>query len=336
MWTRIVCLSVSCAAALYGAALLAAEPACSNAPAGSLWSQTPWLSLQIVGGRIAATSSRCGSHRLTTEPADGATARQHLLMQVQPGAMTVHYEQIDERSELVLTVDERGRLTISRQGREGHPQAEVRYTQPPAGDVTLSIGGPSPQKHSAATLWHLVVIEPAASREHLMPLLAQLRPTWRVEEQAQQLEAALVARAGEDPLPVRRQWQAWVEQLASDEFRQRQAADRGLRAGGQPAIGFLRQVPTRQLSPEQRRRIAGILASGAASDADSPARAADWLLADKRVWLALMSRGELDQRVAAAQHLTCLCGRSVAFNPEAAADQRQAQLVELQAKLAEN
>ena len=336
MRTRIVCFSAVCAAALYGPALLATEPACGKAPRGSLWSQTPWLSLEIVGGRIVATSSRCGSHRLTAEPAEGATARQNLLMQVQPGVVTAHYELIDERSELVLSVDERGRLSIVRRGSEGHSLAEVRYTQPAAGDVTLSIGGPAPRTYSAASLWHLLVIEPEAAGEYLLPLLAQLRPNWQIGEQRQQLEAALVARADEDPLPARRQWQAWVEQLAGDEFGQRQAADRQLRAAGQPALGFLRQLDTRQLAPEQRRRIAGILAHAAAADADSPARAADWLLADKRVWLSLMNRGELDQRIAAAQHLTRLCGRSVAFDPDAAADKRQAQLAELQAKLAEN
>lgn len=336
MRTWIVCFSAVCAAALYGSALLATEPACGKAPRGSLWSQTPWLSLQIVGGRIVATSNRCGSHRLTAEPAEGTTARQNLLMQVQPGVVTAHYELVDERSELVLSVDERGRLSIVRRGCEGHALAEIRYTQPAAGDVTLSIGGPAPQTYSAASLWHLLVMEPEATSEHLLPALAQLRPNWRIGEQRQQLEAALLARVGEDPLAARRQWQAWVEQLASDEFSQRQAADRHLRAAGQPALGYLRQLERRQLSPEQRRRVAGILAHAAATDADSPARAADWLLADKRVWLSLMNRGELDQRIAAAQHLTLLCGRSVAFNPEGAADQRQAQLAELQAKLAEN
>jgi hypothetical protein len=340
MWTRIVSLSAGFAVALYGAALVAQPPAaqpptCSKAGPGSLWTSTPWLRLEIIGGRIAVASSRCGSHRLTAEPENGGAARQSLLVQMGPTVLTAQYEQLDEHSELTLDVDERGRLTICRRSEGDSTGTEVRYVQPATGEVTLSIGAQRPREYKAASLWHLLLTEQDASREHLLPLLARLRPDWPAGEALTQIEAALVERAGEDPLPLRRQWQTWIDELASESFARRQAADRALRAGGQPVLGFLREQSSAGLDPEQRRRIAGILSAAAASGADSPCRVADWLIADKRVWLSLMSRGELDQRIAAAQHLTKLCGRSLAYDPEASADLRQAQLADLQARLAE-
>jgi hypothetical protein len=334
MWTRIVSLSAALAVTLCGAGALAQSTACTKAPPGSLWTQTDWLRLEVVAGRLAVTSARCGQHRLASEPAAGDSARQTLAIEVQPGAVTVQYQRLDEHSELILQVDDRRRLTLLRRGIDKSTLAEVCYDQPAAGDVLLTVGGPAPQKFAAASLWHLLVAEPEA-RDRLLPLLAQLRPTWRLNEDVNEAEAALLARAGEDTLPARRQWQAWIDQLASERFAERQAADGALRAGGQPVLGYLRQLELSQLEPEQRRRIAGIQAAAMPS-ADSPQRVAEWLLADKRVWLSLMSRGSLEQRIAAAGHVSRLCGRTMAIDPAGSPDQQQAQLAELRAKLAEN
>jgi hypothetical protein len=164
--------------------------------------------------------------------------------------------------------------------------------------------------------------------------LAQLRPNWHIADELADAERALIDRAGEEVLPQRQQWRIWVDELASDSFIQRQAADRGLRAGGQSVLGFLRQLEASDLDPEQERRIAGIVAA-AAKEPDSPSRVAEWLVADKRVWLGLLNRGNVDQRIAAAEHLSRLCGRTLAYDPQASADLRRVQLAELRAKLAE-
>ena len=333
MWTRIVSLSAAAAVTLYGAAAIAQSTPCTKADRGSLWTETDWLRLEVIGGRLQVTSSRCGQHRLVTEAAPGNRLRQSLALEVHAGAIDVQYQRLDEQSELILTVDERNKLTVLRRPMEGSSLAEIRYEQPTGGDVTLSVGGMRPGKYSAPSLWHLLVTE-AEARDRLLPVLVQLRPNWRLDEQLSEVEQALLSRAGEDTLPPRRQWQTWIDELASDSFARRQAADRELRAAGQPVLGYLRQLDATQLSPEQRRRIAGILAA-APVGSDSPERAADWLVADKRVWLSLMSRGQLDQRIAAAEHLTRLCGRAFAFDPSGSEDQRQAQLAELRAKLAE-
>jgi hypothetical protein len=333
MWTRIVSLSAACTVTLYGAALLASEPEVKATPPGTLWSQTPWLRLEIVGGRVTVTSTRCGTHRLAAEPS-GSDVRESLAVQVEAGTLTAQYEQLRPAGELTLAVDARERLCIVRRHSTDGATVEVRYEQPATGEVTLLVGGQQPQRFAAASLWHLLLVEHEITSEHLLPVLAEMRPNWQIVDQLADAERALIERAGQEVLPERRQWRTWVDQLASDSFVERQAADRALRTGGQSVLGFLRQLEASELDPEQERRIAGIVAA-AAKEPDSPSRVAEWLLADKRVWLGLISGGEVDQRIAAAEHLSRLCGRALSFDPQASADLRRVQLAELRAKLAE-
>jgi hypothetical protein len=89
------------------------------------------------------------------------------------------------------------------------------------------------------------------------------------------------------------------------------------------------------LDVEQRRRIRSILSDTPDGSSDTPLRTAEWLAADKRVWLALLARGELDQRIAAAEHLSQLCRRPLPFDPQGTAEVRRAQLAELAARLAD-
>ncbi|MEX2176710.1 MAG: hypothetical protein WD872_20250 [Pirellulaceae bacterium] len=301
----------------------------------TLWTQTDWLRLEIVGGRIVLESARCGQHCLAVDSAAAGEARQSLKLCAQPGSLVAHYELHDERGQLTLSL-ERNKLVLSLRPSGTKQPAEICFTQPPRGDVTLEIRGKTPQTWTAADIWHLAILEPEIAERHLFPLLAQLRPNWRVGEQADQVAAALLARAGRDVLSERRAWRAAVEGLAAESFAQRQAADRQLRAAGQGVLAFLRSLDCESLDTEQRGRIQRILADNAHAGPDSPARVAAWMLDDKRVWLALLGRGELPQRIAAAEHLSQLCGRSLSFDPQASADQRQAQLAELRLKLAEN
>jgi hypothetical protein len=166
-------------------------------------------------------------------------------------------------------------------------------------------------------------------------MLSELRPHWRLAEQAAEVEAALVAQAGADTHAERRQWQAWVTELASDSFASRQAADLALRQAGQSVLAFLRQQHPDELDPEQRRRIRGILADVCDGSPDSPERVAGWMLDDKAIWLTLLGRGGLEQRIAAAEHLSKLCRRSLPFDPSASPESRQAQLAVLREKLVE-
>jgi hypothetical protein len=336
MWTRIVSLAAIAALSFSGEVAFAQQSGssrCSHPPAGSLWGEVNWLRLQISGGRIALTSTRCGQARVTAEPTTAHPLRQTLSVDAQPAMLLATYEAADEQATITLTVDERKLLTIVRQPLT-EQTAELRYLQPSAGAVQLAVGKDESHKYAAASLWHLLLAEPAA-REHLLPVLTQIHPSCRLSEQLAAVEGALVSTAGTDVAAQRGQWQAWVDQLADPSFARRCEADQALRASGQSSLSHLRQLDPAALDLEQRRRVRGILAAIADSGPDSPERVAGWLADDKRVWLALLGRGDERERQAAARHLSKICGKPVSIDPAASDDQREQQLVELKALLAE-
>ena len=338
MWKRNVqtaaALGGLCFAALLcGDALLAQGPDPAM-PGGNLLHQVKWLRLEVVGGRIVAQSDRCSQSRVSTESSASGESRQTLNLEAHASALVIRYEQVNATSHLLLDVNERGQLSIEGSGSTS-PPADVSFVQPPCGQVKLTIGGAKPQTIVADDLWQLLITQREMCTQHLLPLLNALRPNWRLEEQLDQLETALIARAGADVVTQRRQWQIWVDDLASADFSRRQAADHALRHVGQPVLAFLRGLDRTQLDGEQRRRVCSMLNDLPDGNPDSPPRSAEWLAGDKRVWLALLARGELDQRIAAAEHLSQLCRRPLLFDPQAAAAVRSAQLAELTARLAD-
>jgi hypothetical protein len=337
MWTRIVSLAAIAAFTLPGEFAFAQQSGssrCLNASPGTVWGQVDWLRLQISGGRIALTSTRCGQAQVTVEPTAANPIRQTLSVDSQPGVFVASYEASDERFTITLIVDERQQVTI-RQRPTAAGVVEVRYFQPVTGPVQLAVGTDQARTYTAASLWHLLLTEPAAS-EQLLPVLDRIRPSWRLSEQLAAIRQAVAASAGTLVCAERRQWQAWVTQLADPSYARRCEADQALRGAGQCVVAHLRRLDPATLDLEQRRRIRGILTSMADASPDSPERVAGWLADDKRVWLALLGRGNSGEQQAAARHLSKICGKPVAIDPAASDDQREQQLVALKALLAEN
>jgi hypothetical protein len=318
---------------LYAAVLYAEEPPPQPSAEGNLLSRTKWLKLEVVGGRIVVRTSRCSQSRHEAEATPTADSRQTLSVDATPSGVSLRYEEVTGGTRLLFEISPQGKVTIARWGQATDP--DIRYVQPPTGTIKLALGGERPRGCSADNLWQLMLLYRSESREQLLPLLVLLRPDWELASQLNLVEAALIQQAGCDVLAQRRQWQREVDGLASPSFARRQAADQALRASGQSVLAFLRQLEDRELDGEQRRRIRTILADLSNGHPDSPPLVADWLVADKRVWLALLARGELDQRVSAADHLSKLCRRALPFDPAGSQEQRSAQLAELTAKLAQ-
>jgi hypothetical protein len=276
---------------------------------------------------------------LLVESPPTSPQRQTLCLEAHAQSLVVRFESADATDRLTLELNEKGTLSVTRTPLAGSTLPEVCYTQwtagPTAGKVTLTIGGTSPRTIVASDLWQLLLAERAAAEEHLLPLLVALRPNWRLAAELDAIESALVAQAGADVLESHRAWGAWLDDLDHADFSRRQNADASLRAAGQPVLAFLRQLDLRELNSERRRRVRAIVADMPDGSPDSADRVADWLVADKRVWLALLARGNLDQRIAASEHLAHLCRRPLPFNPQGTAAERTAQLAELTAKLAD-
>jgi len=331
MGTRIVPLSAAFTATLLTATLWAQEP--SPPAASNLLAQTKWIKLEVVGGRIVPRVTRCCQSRYEAEAVAAVDSRQSLSVDWSPGAVGLRYEETSAARRLLWTVSQTGNVTISCFGSAD--RVEVQYHQPPAGQVSLRIGGKSARTVSASDMWQLALVFHEECHEQLFPLLSRLREDWDLVSQVDQVEAALFRQAGTDVIGQRQRWQREVEGLAGPSFAGRQAADQALRSGGPAVLAFLRQLDEHELDGEQRRRVRAIVADLSDGHADSPPLVADWFLADNRVWLALLSRGQLEQRIAAAYHLSKLCRRSLLFDPAAPPQQRTAQLAELTAKLAQ-
>lgn len=334
MGKRIVHLSAALAVLLYAPPLRAAGPELD----ASMLSGVKWIRFDIVGGRLAFRGEGCTQHRLQAESPEGAKVRESLTARLMPHHLYLRYERGDDQSQFLLEADERGQLSLwhSRSGAAAGEVREVRYFQPASGKLQLTLAADKPRTIVADDLWQLLLSERDA-RRHLVPLLTAIRPDWDLDSRLNATERLLVAQAADEVVADRRQWQEWLDEMTSPRFAQRQAADVALRQCGQPVLGFLRQAEARgQLDAEQRRRVRSILAELPDGRADCPHRVADWLAADRRVWLAVLSRGDLEQRIAAAEHLSRLCQRPVPFDPAAEVSERDAQLAALAALLADH
>src|SRR5262249_22365229 len=138
------------------------------------------------------------------------------------------------------------------------------------GKTALQIGGAPPRKYEADDLWQLLLVEPEACRQHLLPLLAELSLLGHLAQHSAEVEAALLAQAGADVLPQRQQWQDCVQRLASTSFAERQLADAALRSAGQDVLAFQRQLEPAKLSGEQRSRVRAMLRELPGGAADTP------------------------------------------------------------------
>lgn len=333
MGTRKFHFAAVCAYLVSASLLLADEPPAISRQ-GNLLQQLKWLRVEVIGGRIAFKTDGCTQNRHFAEATPTEGSRQTLSLETKGHSLILRYEDQTLQESLLLEIDQRGQLTFQRAIADD-PAAAVQYSQPPTGPVALSIGSNPAQRMSAADLWQLLLVHRAATSQHLLPALHRVRPNWDLAGRQSAIETSLLARSGLDVAAQDLQWRKWIEELSSGSFSRRQAADQHLRASGQAVLATLRQLDRQQLDVEQRCRIKSILADLADGEPDSPERVADWLVGEKQVWLALLAHRDLDQRVAAAEHLSKLCRRPLSYDPGATAEVRTQQLAELSAKLTE-
>lgn len=245
---------------------------------------------------------------------------------------SIQYERRTNTGEFRMACDRGNELSISRSPVGVSTVTPFEFKQSGDGGVTFSFSGPSgKQTFQAPTLWHLLLAEPDHCRRNLLPVLVMFRDRWDLEKQAMDLETILFRAVAQRKQSNDAVYAAWVQDLASDSFTVRAQADRRLREAGQNALPFLQSLDRSKLDAEQRQRVRQIitLLTGEGSD-DHPERVATRLLSDPRIWVALLDREDVQKREAAAQRLTELAGRAIAFDPHAAPEVRQAQLEPLE------
>jgi len=336
LWTRQAPRRVVAAvfvALLFALRAEAAEPAKPiETPKLTEAARRGWLRARIVSGRIAFGGTRLGSMNDTTE--DGGR-KEHVSIGVAGRELTVSYEMSTPDEEFSLKITGDDQLHIRRTPKGDSGLVPVDFRQSPDEPLRLS-WGPKEEGHvcQAASLWHLLIMEPAACRQHLVPLLQVLDAQWDLNSTAEDVERALVRAAADGALPDPRRWAALVDELGDERFSRREAADRELRALGRVVLTYLNGLDLGKLDAEQRYRVRRIILTLSASiDNDTPPEIAKWLAGDPVVWLAMLSRDDESTRRLAAERLEALLGEPIEFDPGADGQTRADQIERLRARL---
>ncbi len=301
---------------------------------GHLAAQPGWAGFAIVNGRLAVLETPPRFEKQTQcSDADGQI-RESICVKPAGHVVSICYEFETPQERVVIEAVGSQRFEIHRTPQPQGTSVELHLVQDVNG-VTVTIGaGAARREFSAPDFWRFLLAEPDISRDCVIPILEALRPDWRLRRQAAEIEERLYELAEATPAPNVDRWQTLVEQLGDSRYAVRQAADRELRAVGQPLLPWLTQVDRRTLDNEQRARLDGIRQWLESSREDTPGRVAARLVYDETTWLALLSRDDADKRAAAARHLCKLHPEAGNFDPQADQAVRSAQLRRLRQQLA--
>ena len=327
--TLVLALALTGAAAIDGAAARAQTPE----PGGRLPAQTGWVRFEVLAGRVTATRARCGQNRSVATGTPVDDVREVFSVDVVGAAITAHYEWCDAEQDLIVDVTGNDQLEIRREPRGDSKLPALRFTQRHGQPVVLDVGdGPERRQWSAASLWHLALVEPNATRQGLFPILETLRHDWGLAQTADRAIAEL-ARQAESSTYSPPDWNAHLDELGSGSFAQRRSATVRLTGMGPQALGYLTGADASRLDAEQRQNVERIIERLQPRVGDAPEWIAAWLSEDRAAWLSLLHSDDATVRKAAAAHLARMSGRTIEFDPLASEDVRRAQITRLRSRL---
>ncbi len=332
MWPKNLVIAAALAGLLCPAAAMADTPA--PTPILAQMTRNGYLHFNVSSDCITLTGRRYGSVNSSSR-AFGRVEK--LKMQVSSGTPSLTYERTTSKERLIVEVTGSQQFRIRRTGLEGSKIVAIDFSQVPGRPTTLALGPEGQQEvYRASGLWQLLITQRPLCHEHLIPVLQLLRRDWKLAEVSEGVEVELLRLAAEGKTPDCRTWAALVEQLADDRFSKREEADRRLRAAGSVVLAYLRQLDFAQLDAEQQQRVRRIIGALSKQTGDDlPKDVAQRLLADRIVWLALLSREDESTRRHAVGQLSALLGEPIAFDPAADQAVRETQIEKLRGRIAE-
>lgn len=326
-------LILACALALVGHA---ARPASAAPPTFDrrIEQALRQVRFSVRSGRIQGTSDQFDRQQPTS--ADGPDGRQQRIMvNLTADLPSIDFQGTGPEGRLAILLAEGLSLRIEREETvaEGPPRRceLLQFPDQPLVFRWTAAGADTIRERRAPGLWHLLLREPVATRERLLPILGVMRLDWDLENTVQKIEEGLIRAASGGRIPDRRRWQALVAQLGAENYSERRAADRSLRLSGQAIVPFLEGLDPTQLDAEQRFRVRQIVSSLAGSQReDTPQSVASWLAVDPRAWLALLARDDVQIRRLAWEQFRKLEPESDPFDPDAEPAVRADQLSRLE------
>ncbi len=282
---------------------------------GNLILRTGWVHFDMVSGRIRARRAHYIKSKTAAVRTSGAGVNQSLRVAFDRFYPTVRYERLDAGQSFILEMEDNGLIVQSELFRPDHP-VSVSYVQTKSGTHELTVRETeSERRYRAPSFWHLILAEPAACREHLLPILENLHRDWHLDQAARHLKETLRDMSTRDLQLTQRQFNLLVGQLDSDRYRDRQAADRRLRDMGRIATSYLAQINPAGLSAEQQLRVRRILFDLATDQPDTARSVAVELAGNPAVFVILLEDEDADTRAAAAAHLAIILERPLDIDP---------------------
>ena len=282
----------------------------------------------VIDGQVSMVSPSGRFYNRRSSSTSFGGRREELVTQRDQEGLRLSYTLTTTKRRLSLVIASHSGFTLSQEPRKAKDVVPLRFAQNTPEQTVLDIGdGEAKVSYQAESLWHLWILHPEVCRTHLLPLLSQVQPDWQLEQIVADVQDSLIGAAKEGRLPKRRVWRQLVDQLASESFGEREAADRKLRSLGRPVLGYLRHLDFSQLDAEQQYRLRRILrALSHQTTDDLPEQIAEGMLGDVAIWLALVTRDDLAVRQVSARHLSVLFDDSVVFDAAADAATRQRQV----------
>jgi len=302
------------------------------------------LKLTVADGRISIPTDRFNTNGSLITPksrrSSSSGRRESLQLRLVNGQPQLAYELSTSKDKLTLGISRGNRILFKRVLTEEGKKAakrplEFEFVQSPDAPLRLTLTAADDEKQvfTSESLWHMLLEHPEPFQQHVLPLLEILRPNWKLMETAAEAEKRLLEMAA-GRLPDHDRWEAMLVQLSDDSFARREEADRALRAGGDSALRFLRELEFRALDAEQQSRVRRIVRSMSAKKTDDNLdEIASMLVGDSGIWLVLLARDEQSTRETAAARLSAILGRSIDFDPAADQQTRQLQIERLRKRL---
>jgi hypothetical protein len=277
----------------------------------------------IQGGRVLAIPRYANRNMSSTSTAQ--ERKEELRLDTVNGTANVQYRLTAKTLAVELNLTQGRDLKIRRIPQNESAVTTIEFHQPREGAVAVTGAPPAPggeaklgEPRKFDSIWHLFVMEPEFARKEIEPLLGLLRSGWQLNILAQGVEEQLLTHAAGTRDFDRRRWAAMVAALASENFVDRESADRSLRELGRIIVPYLKNLDTSRLDAEQLHRVRAILRRYSGDDTeDSPATVADWLAGDPDIWVALAARSTPSQRATIRAQLSGLLEEAVVLEDTA-------------------
>jgi hypothetical protein len=293
-----------------------------------------WIGFHMISGRVVGSSNLTVPKTFVQSQSRRSRQRQTLSIEISAGVCGMQYDSLGADERLRITLSASDELQIER--KRPNDRYALEFKQSADRPLVLVIEESETRRHyEASGFWRLYLDQPQVVRDHLVPLLELLRPSWQLAASGAEIEDLLIHSP---PAPKRGDadrttWSRLVAELASAKFAERENAQRELYRAGQAVVPYLQSLDQSGLDAEQVARINAVTASLSVDYEDQAERVAAWLAGDERAWLALLDRDDPARRAVAAERLAQLLDAPVEFDAAADDATRGKQIEALRRKL---